>query len=184
MRSTTVRLRVTSHIRPDAPVAHVAGRGGNALVVLPAASGAGFLPMRSARRRRLPLEAHTRGGELRYDQFGGVRRAGIAVVLLHCIVGVSELALDDEQRHAFAGYFDGVRVPELVWRERWTSARAAVSAAGEAAVETTSVRGPIASSPSSRTERPKRRLSFVADPAVASSSTRSQGGVNFVSHDD
>src|SRR4051812_20352266 len=32
-------------------------------------------------------------------------------------VGVAELALDDDQRHAFAGHFDGVRVAELVRRE-------------------------------------------------------------------
>jgi hypothetical protein len=32
-------------------------------------------------------------------------------------VAVSELARDDDQRHAFAGYLDGVSVTELVWRE-------------------------------------------------------------------
>src|SRR5688572_676543 len=32
-------------------------------------------------------------------------------------VGVAELALDDDQRHALAGHLDGVRVPELVRRE-------------------------------------------------------------------
>ena len=32
-------------------------------------------------------------------------------------VGVSELALDDDQRDAFAGHLDGVRVAELVRRE-------------------------------------------------------------------
>jgi hypothetical protein len=32
-------------------------------------------------------------------------------------VGVPELALDDEQRHAFPGHLDGVCVPELVRRE-------------------------------------------------------------------
>ena len=31
-------------------------------------------------------------------------------------VAVAELALDDDQRHAFAGELDGVRVPELVRR--------------------------------------------------------------------
>src|SRR5215216_7677046 len=37
-------------------------------------------------------------------------------------VGVPELALDDDQRHAFAGHFDGVRVAELVRREAPTHA--------------------------------------------------------------
>jgi hypothetical protein len=32
-------------------------------------------------------------------------------------VAVAELALDDDQRHAFAGHLDGVGVAELVWRE-------------------------------------------------------------------
>src|SRR5262245_59517344 len=32
-------------------------------------------------------------------------------------VGVAELALDDDQRHAFAGHLDGMRVAELVRRE-------------------------------------------------------------------
>src|SRR5512144_3105032 len=32
-------------------------------------------------------------------------------------VAVAELALDDDQWHAFARQFDGVRVPELVWGE-------------------------------------------------------------------
>ena len=32
-------------------------------------------------------------------------------------VAVSELALDDDQRDAFAGHLDGVGVPELVWGE-------------------------------------------------------------------
>src|SRR5215218_11291946 len=32
-------------------------------------------------------------------------------------VGVAELALDDDQRHAFAGHLDGVRVAELVRRK-------------------------------------------------------------------
>jgi hypothetical protein len=32
-------------------------------------------------------------------------------------VGMSELALDDEQRDTFSGHFDGVCVPELVGRE-------------------------------------------------------------------
>jgi hypothetical protein len=32
-------------------------------------------------------------------------------------VGVAELALDDVERHAFAGEFDGVGVAELVRRE-------------------------------------------------------------------
>src|SRR5215207_11255 len=32
-------------------------------------------------------------------------------------VAVSELAPDDDQRHAFARHLDGMGVPELVWRE-------------------------------------------------------------------
>jgi hypothetical protein len=32
-------------------------------------------------------------------------------------VAVSQLALEDDQRHAFAGHLDGVGVAELVWRE-------------------------------------------------------------------
>jgi hypothetical protein len=32
-------------------------------------------------------------------------------------VGVAELALDDDRRHAFAGHLDGVRVAELVRRK-------------------------------------------------------------------
>src|SRR3954454_375957 len=32
-------------------------------------------------------------------------------------VGVPELALDDDQRHALAGHLDGMRVPQLVRRE-------------------------------------------------------------------
>jgi hypothetical protein len=32
-------------------------------------------------------------------------------------VGVAELTLDDDQQHAFAGHFDGVRVAQLVRRE-------------------------------------------------------------------
>jgi hypothetical protein len=32
-------------------------------------------------------------------------------------VGVPELALDDDQRHAVAGHLDGVRVAELVRRK-------------------------------------------------------------------
>jgi hypothetical protein len=32
-------------------------------------------------------------------------------------VGVAELALDDDQRHALAGHLDGVRVAQLVWRK-------------------------------------------------------------------
>src|SRR5215207_897208 len=32
-------------------------------------------------------------------------------------VGVAELALDDDQRHAFAGHLDGMRVAELVRRK-------------------------------------------------------------------
>jgi hypothetical protein len=32
-------------------------------------------------------------------------------------VAFAELALDDDQRHAFARPFDGVGVPKLVWRE-------------------------------------------------------------------
>src|SRR5215212_8730553 len=32
-------------------------------------------------------------------------------------VGVAELALDDDQRHALAGHLDGVRVAQLVRRE-------------------------------------------------------------------
>ena len=32
-------------------------------------------------------------------------------------VAVAELALDDDQWHAFASELDGVGVPELVWRE-------------------------------------------------------------------
>jgi hypothetical protein len=32
-------------------------------------------------------------------------------------VAVAELAPDDDQRYAFACHFDGVGVPELVWRE-------------------------------------------------------------------
>src|SRR5687767_8747286 len=32
-------------------------------------------------------------------------------------VGVAELALDDDQRHALAGHLDGVGVAELMWRE-------------------------------------------------------------------
>jgi hypothetical protein len=32
-------------------------------------------------------------------------------------VAVAELALDDDQRHALARELDGMRVPELVWRE-------------------------------------------------------------------
>ena len=32
-------------------------------------------------------------------------------------VAVSELALDDNQRHALAGHLDGVGVTELMWRE-------------------------------------------------------------------
>src|SRR3954452_14535896 len=32
-------------------------------------------------------------------------------------VAVAELALDDDQRHAFAGHLDGMRVPQLVRRE-------------------------------------------------------------------
>jgi hypothetical protein len=30
---------------------------------------------------------------------------------------VPELALDDDQRYAFASHLDGVGVPKLVWRE-------------------------------------------------------------------
>src|ERR671923_1355574 len=33
------------------------------------------------------------------------------------LVGVAELALDDDQRHALAGHLDGVRVAQLVRRE-------------------------------------------------------------------
>ena len=32
-------------------------------------------------------------------------------------VRVPQLALDDDERDAFVGHLDGVRVPELVWRE-------------------------------------------------------------------
>jgi hypothetical protein len=32
-------------------------------------------------------------------------------------VAMSELALDDDQWHAFASHLDGVGVPELMWRE-------------------------------------------------------------------
>src|SRR5215207_1593834 len=32
-------------------------------------------------------------------------------------VGVTELALDDDDRHALARHLDGVRVAQLVWRE-------------------------------------------------------------------
>jgi hypothetical protein len=32
-------------------------------------------------------------------------------------LAVAELALNDDQRHAFASHFDGMRVPELVRRE-------------------------------------------------------------------
>jgi len=32
-------------------------------------------------------------------------------------VGVAELALDDDQRHALAGHLDGVRVAQLVRRK-------------------------------------------------------------------
>src|SRR5450432_3552546 len=38
-------------------------------------------------------------------------------------VGMPELALDHEQRDPFAGHVDGVRVPELVWREPAADAR-------------------------------------------------------------
>src|SRR5215210_5958926 len=44
-------------------------------------------------------------------------------------VGVAELALDDDQRHALAGHFDGVGVAELVRREASPHA----SLAGDAA---------------------------------------------------
>ena len=37
-------------------------------------------------------------------------------------IAMSELALDDDQRDAFAGHFDGVGVLELVWREASTDA--------------------------------------------------------------
>jgi hypothetical protein len=30
---------------------------------------------------------------------------------------VAQLALDDVERHAFAGHLDGVRVSKLMWRE-------------------------------------------------------------------
>jgi hypothetical protein len=32
-------------------------------------------------------------------------------------VAVAKLALDDDQRHALARELDGMRVPQLVWRE-------------------------------------------------------------------
>jgi hypothetical protein len=32
-------------------------------------------------------------------------------------VGVSELALDDDERDALVRHFDSVSVPQLVWRE-------------------------------------------------------------------
>ena len=37
-------------------------------------------------------------------------------------VAVAELALDDDQRHAFAGQLDGMGMPELVGREAPTDA--------------------------------------------------------------
>jgi hypothetical protein len=36
---------------------------------------------------------------------------------------VAELALDDDERYAFVGHFDGVSVPELMWSEASPDAR-------------------------------------------------------------
>ena len=36
---------------------------------------------------------------------------------------VAELALDDDERYAFVGHFDGVSVPELMWSEPSPDAR-------------------------------------------------------------
>ena len=38
-------------------------------------------------------------------------------------VAVSELALYHDERHPFAGHFDGVGVTELMWREAATHSR-------------------------------------------------------------
>jgi hypothetical protein len=38
-------------------------------------------------------------------------------------VAVAELALDDDERHAFVGHFDSVGVPKLMWSEPSPDAR-------------------------------------------------------------
>jgi hypothetical protein len=67
-------------------------------------------------------------------------------------IAVAELALDDDQRHAFTSQLDGVRVPELLRREASANAscdgRLAQIGAGGCLVVTTSIPSVIPPCPS------------------------------------
>src|SRR5215207_462562 len=89
-------------------------------------------------------------------------------------VAVAELALDDDQRHAFASQLDGVRVPELVRRE--ASADASLDG-GPAHIRSGGGAGPVPTTrrtvdhAEQRTDRKlhpqlKPRMEFIPAPLV------------------
>ena len=92
-----------------------------------------------------------------------------------------ELALDDDQRHAFASHLDSVGVPKLVWREASADTR---RGAGAGAPQLSACRSwrPVASARSAvddaqqRTDREisahvKPRLELLPSPCVHSDLT-------------
>jgi hypothetical protein len=86
----------------------------------------GARPVRRARARsprKLPTGAQTGGGRdhRRSSSVDGIDDLRVVDPLEidrgHPEMGMPELALDDDQRHALVGHLDRVRVPELMGRE-------------------------------------------------------------------
>jgi hypothetical protein len=84
-------------------------------------------------------------------------------------VGVAKLALNDDQRHAFASELDGMRVPELVRREAPTDAG---RRGGPAQLRSGRCTGPVPASRGSvddAEQRLDRKLDSQLEPGRSSS---------------
>jgi hypothetical protein len=81
-------------------------------------------------------------------------------------VAVAELALDHDQRHTFTRHFDGVGVPELVWREApadtGCESRPAKLCSGRCARPRSTACGPV----DDAEERPDGKLDSQLEPRL------------------